>query len=68
MPEGECQLYLVIPLPYELSTTYTCGYIVSTMVPRPWMWITCGEINGDMFGGVEYNDDLYVLNNPLEEW
>lgn len=32
------------------------------------MLITCGEINGDKFGGVEYNDDLYVLNNPLEEW
>lgn len=26
------------------------------------MWITCGEINGDMFGGVKYNDDLYVLD------
>ena len=46
----------------------TCGYIVSTMVPRPCMWITCGEINGDMFGGVEYNDDLYVLDVLSYGW
>ena len=49
MPEVPHLIYLFIPPPYELSTSYN-------------MWISCGEINGDMFGGVEYNDDLYVLD------
>ena len=31
-------------------------------------WISCGEINGDMFGGVIYNDDLYVLDVLSYGW
>ena len=53
------------PLPYELSTSYNMWI---SILPRPWMWITCGEINVTMFGGVEYNDDLYVLDVLSYGW
>jgi hypothetical protein len=32
------------------------------------MGIICGEINGDKFGGVKDNDDLYVLGVLSYGW
>ena len=69
---GGVRYIYLFPLPYELSTSYKlwihCWHNGSRIYPRPWVWITCGEIYMTMFGGVIYYDDLYVLGVLSYGW